>query len=103
MSAFARKGEKILMAAVHALNPGKSAVEVAAIQVAVDDLPHVGPKETILLCKGLVVGLVKGLKMILNTLITGRTTRVAMTINTSVGGHGGICRQGSRPDDLACS
>jgi len=45
VSALARKGEKVLMAAVGALDPGKSVVKVTAMQVAVDDLPHVRPKK----------------------------------------------------------
>ena len=58
-----------LATAVWAFNAGKAVMGVAAVQIPVDDLSHVRPKEAILFLKTLLVDLFKGFKMILNTLI----------------------------------
>ena len=60
------------MVTMRALDPRKSVVKVAAIQVAIDDVAKIGPKKTVPPCKGLVIGLLEGLKMILHALIIGR-------------------------------
>ena len=47
MPALAGEGQKVLMIAVSALNAGKTIVQVAAVQVPVDDLQDIGSEESI--------------------------------------------------------
>ena len=47
MTALAREGQKILVVAVFTLHPGKTVVQVAAINITVNDLPEIGSEESI--------------------------------------------------------
>ena len=47
MTALAGKGQKIFMVAIPALHPGKAVVQVATVQVAVNDLLEVGPPDPV--------------------------------------------------------
>ena len=71
MPPFTRKGQKVLMAAVPAAHPRKAVVQVAAVQVAIDHLPDIGPEKSIPALEALFIDLLESLKMILNTLIVG--------------------------------
>ena len=62
-------------------------MEDAAIEVAIDNLPHIRPKKTILLGKAVVVNLFKLLKMILNTLIILRFQWLSRAIYRKDVGH----------------
>jgi hypothetical protein len=62
MTALAGEGEKIFMVAIPALHPGKAVVQVATVQVAVNDLLEVRPPEPVRLFEPLLVELTKGLK-----------------------------------------
>ena len=44
-------------------------MEDATIEVAIDNLSHIGPEKAILLGKALIIDLLQRLKLILNTLI----------------------------------
>jgi hypothetical protein len=88
VSAFARKGQKIFMAAIGASDTGKAVVEVAAVQIPIDHLPKVGPKEAVLFFKALLVDLLKRLKVVSNTLIIRRIVRISRPVNRAWLGHG---------------
>ena len=60
MTALAGKGQKIFMVAIPALYPGKAVVQVATVQVAVNDLLKVGPPEPVRPFEPLLVDLNKG-------------------------------------------
>ena len=60
MTALAGEGQKIFMVAIPALHPGKAVVQVATVQVAVNDLLEVGPPEPIQPFEPLLVDLNKG-------------------------------------------
>ena len=60
MTALAVEGQEILMAAIPALHPGKAVVQIATIQVAVNDLLEVGSPEPVRLFEPLLVDLNKG-------------------------------------------
>jgi len=47
MAALAGEGQKIFMVTIPALHPGKAVVQVAALQVAVNDLLEVGPPKSV--------------------------------------------------------
>ena len=69
MTALAGESQKIFMVTIPALHPGKAVVQVAALQVAVNDLPKVRPPETVPPFEPFLVDLNKGLKMILAGLL----------------------------------
>jgi len=52
---LARKCQQIFVATVFALHPGKAVVQVAAIQIAVDDFLKIGTEKSILTFKSLLV------------------------------------------------
>jgi hypothetical protein len=58
------KARKIFMAAIRALHPGKSLVQVAAFQVRGNDLLEVGPPEPVPPFEPILVDLNKGFKMV---------------------------------------
>jgi hypothetical protein len=60
MTALAGEGQKIFMVAIPALYPGKAVVQVATVQVAVNDLLEVGPPEPVRPFEPLLVDLNKG-------------------------------------------
>ena len=64
MSALAGEGQKIFMAAIPALHPGKALVQVATFQIAVNDPLEIGPPEPVRPFETVLVDLNKGLKMV---------------------------------------
>ena len=60
MTALAGEGQKIFMVAIPALHPGKAMLQVATVQVAVNDLLEVGPPEPERPFKPLLIDLNKG-------------------------------------------
>jgi hypothetical protein len=75
------------MMAIPTLHPGKAVVQVATIQVAVNDLLEVGSPEPVRLFEPLLVDLNKGLKMVLHAPVIIRRLRVPGTINGGRSGH----------------
>jgi len=47
VAAFTRKRQQVLVAAAVTPDPGKSEVEIAAVQVVVDDIHHKGAPEAV--------------------------------------------------------
>ena len=86
MTALAREGQKIFMAAIPAFYPGKAVVQVATFQVAVNDLLKVGTPEPVRPFEPLLVNLNKGLRMVLHTPVIIRRLRVPGAVN---GGRSG--------------
>jgi hypothetical protein len=86
MTALAGEGQKIFMVAIPALHPGKAVVQVATVQVAVNDLLEVRPPEPVRPFEPLLVKLNKGLKMVLHAPVIIRRLRVPGTVN---GGRSG--------------
>ena len=81
MAALAGEGQKVLIAAVFALHPGKAVVQIAAVQVPVNDLLEVGTPKPIRPFEPLPVDLNKGFEMVFHaTIIIGRL-RAAGTVN----------------------
>jgi len=60
------------MVTVLTFDTGKAVVQDAAIKIAVNDLPHVGPKKAILFGKAIIVNLFQRFKMVLNALVVLR-------------------------------
>jgi hypothetical protein len=81
MPPLARKGQKVLMTAGPATHPRKAVVQVAAVQVAIDHLPDIGPEKPVLPLKTLLIDLLEGLKMILYTLVIEGILRLPRSIN----------------------
>jgi hypothetical protein len=81
MPPLARKGQKVLMAAVPAAHPRKAVVQVAAVQVAIDYMADIRPEKPILALKTLFIDLLEGLKMILHALVVGGFLRLSRPIN----------------------
>ena len=79
-------------------------MEDAAIEVAIDDLPHIRPKKTILFGKAVVVNLFKSLKMILNTLIILRFQWLSRAICRRDVGHDRFSfgSKSRMPDEIYC-
>ena len=86
MTALAGEGQKIFMLAIPALHPGKAVVQVATVQVAVNDLLEVRPPEPVRPFEPLLVELNKSLKMVLHTPVIIRRFLVPGTVN---GGRSG--------------
>jgi hypothetical protein len=86
MMALAGEGQKIFRVAIPALHPGKAVVQVATIQVPVNDFLEVGPPEPVRHFESLLVNLDKGFKMVLHAPVIIRRLRVPGTVN---GGRSG--------------
>ena len=74
------------MVAIPALHPGKAVVQVATVQVAVNDLLEVGPPEPVRPFKMLFIDLDEALEVVLHAPIIIRRLRVPGTVN---GGRSG--------------
>ncbi len=83
---LAGESQKIFMVAIPALNPGKTVVQVATIQVTVNDLLEVRLPEPIRFFEPLLVDLNKGFKMVLHAPLIIRRFRVPGTVD---GGRSG--------------
>jgi hypothetical protein len=87
MAAFARKSQKVFMAAIPAFHPGKAVVQDAAVKKAVNHLSHVGPEKAVLFGKAIIVNLFQRFKMVLYTLIILGLLWFARLVNCRCGGH----------------
>ena len=81
MAAFAGYGQKIFMVAIRALHPGKALVQVATLQVAVNDLSEVGPPEPVPPFEPLLVELKQGIKMVIHTAVVIGGSGIPGTVN----------------------
>ena len=75
------------MTAIAASDPGKAVMQDAAIDVAVDDLSHIGPEKAIFFSKTLIIDLLKRLEMVFKTLIILRVMWFARAIDRKCAGH----------------
>lgn len=85
---FARESQKILMATIPALDPGKAAVQIATVKIPIDYPFHVCAEKAILPRKPILIHLLKGLTMILNAAVLRRVVRIARTVNRGRIQHG---------------
>ena len=69
MPALTRKCQQIFMAAFGKFHPGEAIVQNATVKEAVDHLLHIRAEKAILICKTVVIDLLKRLEMVFNTLI----------------------------------
>ena len=76
------------MTAVFTSYAGEAIVQDATIEVAVNHLPHIWPKKTVLLGKTLIIDLLKRLKVVFNALIILRVLRFSRAIYGGSAGHG---------------
>ncbi len=75
MTALAGEGQKIFMVAIPALHPGKAVLQIAAIEIPVNDLLKMGTVEPVVTFEPLLVDLNKGLKMVFHAPIIIRRFR----------------------------
>jgi hypothetical protein len=61
---LARERQKILMAAIPALDPGKAVVQIATVKIPIDDLSHIWAEKAILPLKPILINLLKGLQVV---------------------------------------
>ena len=92
------------MAAFAASDPGKAVMQDAAIEVAVDDLSHIGPEKAIFFSKTLIIDLLKRLEMVFNTLIILRVLWFARAIYRRNVGHDRFSfkSESRMPDEIYC-
>jgi predicted DCC family thiol-disulfide oxidoreductase YuxK len=104
VTALTREGQKILMAAVFASDPGKAVMEDAAIEVTVNDHFDIRTKKAILFGKTVVIDLFKSLKMILHTLKILRFPWLSRAIYRRDVGHDrfSIGNKSRMPDEMYC-
>ena len=88
VTAFTRESQKILMATISALDPGKAVEQIATVKIPIDDLFHIWSEKAILPCKPILINLLKGLEMILNAAVVRRSMRVARMVNWGRIQHG---------------
>ena len=84
---IARQCQQIFVAAFVASDPGKAVMQDAAIEVAEDDLSHIGPEKAIFFSKTLIIDLLKRLEMVFNTLVILRVLWFARAIDRRCAGH----------------
>jgi hypothetical protein len=81
MATFARKWEKVFVAAVLAFDAGETVVQIAAIKIPVYHLLDIRPPEAILLRKMLIINLYEGLEAVLDAAVIIRILRMAGPVN----------------------
>jgi len=77
MATFARKWEQKLMTAGLASYPGKSQVQVPAVQIPVNSVPDIRSEKSILTLIAVIPDHIQGFKMILHALEVRRLMRIA--------------------------
>jgi len=76
MTALAGKRQKVLMAAIKASHPGKSQMQVPAVQIPVNHVPDIRSEKSILTLVAIIPDHLKGLKMILHAMEAMRLARI---------------------------
>ena len=69
------------MAAILAFHTGKAVVQIAAIQIPVNNLLQIGPPESVLPGEMIVIDPDKGLEIVLHTAVVIRRLRIPWTID----------------------
>ena len=75
------------MAAVVTFDTGKAVVRIAAVKIPMDHLLDIGPPETVLPLKMIVINADECFKAILHTAVVIRRLRIPWTINGGRKGH----------------
>ena len=75
------RSQKIFMVTVTALHTGKTVVQVATVQITVNDLLEIGAPEAVLPFEPFLIELDKGFKMIFHTPVIIRRLRISGAIN----------------------
>jgi hypothetical protein len=68
MPSFARIAQKIFMTTVIAADPCKSAMQIAALQIAVNHIHHIGAPKTAAGCETVIPYVLEFFKVVLNAL-----------------------------------
>jgi hypothetical protein len=87
MTALAGEGQEVFMTAIFTFHTGKAVVQIAAIEIAVNDLLQIGPPESVLPGEMLVINPDKGFKIVLYTAVVIRRLRISWAINGGRKGH----------------
>jgi hypothetical protein len=87
VAALAGKGQQVFMAAVSTFHPGKTVVQIAAVEIAIDHLLDVGPPESVLPRKTLLIDLNKDLEAVFNAAVIIRILRASGAIDCGRKGH----------------
>jgi hypothetical protein len=69
------------MTAIPAAHARKAVVQVAAVQVAIDHLPDIGPEKPVPAVEALFIDLLEGFKMILHALVVRGVLRLSLPMN----------------------
>jgi hypothetical protein len=69
ISSLAGEGQQPFRSAPIATNPGEAVVQVTTLQVPDDHLPEIRSPEAVALPESFLVDLIKGLEVVLNTLV----------------------------------
>ena len=91
VTAFARKSQQVFMAAVLALDPGKSIEKNTAIQIPLHNLSDMGAKKAVYPFKSIFIDLLQSFKVIFDAAIIRGLFGISGTI------YG--CRHGHVPGD----
>jgi hypothetical protein len=87
MTALARKCQEIFMAAVFAFHTGKTVVQIAAVEVAIDHLLDIWPPETVLTRKILIIDPDEGLKIVIHAAVIIGSLGISGPINGGWDSH----------------
>jgi hypothetical protein len=85
VAALAGKGQQIFMAAVFTLHTGEAVVQIAAVEVPVNDPLQIRLPEAVLPGETIVIDLNKGLEVVLDAAVIIRILRVSGAINGDAG------------------
>jgi hypothetical protein len=81
VATLAGKRQQIFMAAIFALHTGKAVVQIAAVEITVNDPLKIWPPETILTGEPLVINMNKGFEVVLNAAVIIRILRASGAID----------------------
>jgi hypothetical protein len=87
MAALAGKCQQIFMAAILAFHTGKAFVQIAAIEVPVNNLLQMGSPESVLPGEMIIIDQDKGFEIVLHTAVVIRSLRISWAINGGRKGH----------------
>ncbi len=83
MTAFAGESQQVFMATIFAFHAGKTVVQIAAVQIPVNDLLQIGPPEAVLPGEMLVIDLHEGFKIVFYATVIIGVLRASWVINGS--------------------
>lgn len=82
MTAIAGKGQKVLVVAVFTFHSDKSVMQIAAIEIPVNDLLQMKPPESVLPGEMIIIDPNECFKIVLYAAVVIRTLRVSWAINS---------------------